>query len=137
MGTVTITAFYAGILAIILVVLSVRVVLVARLKSHVSLGDGGKDELLPIIRGQGNFTEYVPLAVLLMGYLEFTGSSANLIHGLGIALVVARILHPFGLQVERGPTVLRVVGAGVTWIVLLVAAIVAIMGFLSGGPPES
>ena len=137
MGTVTITAFYAGILAIILVVLSVRVVLVARVKTHVSLGDGGKDELLPVIRGQGNFIEYVPLALLLMGYLEFNGSSANLIHGLGIALVIARILHPFGLRLERGPTVPRVIGAGVTWIVLLVAAIAAIMGFLSGGSPEA
>ena len=61
MGNVAITAFYAGILAIILVVLSIRVVIVARAKAHVPFGDGGKDELKPIIRGQGNFIEYVPL----------------------------------------------------------------------------
>jgi uncharacterized membrane protein YecN with MAPEG domain len=135
MGTVIITAFYAGILAIILVVLSVRVV-VARVRRASSNEPraGGEDELLPVIRGQGNFIEYVPLAVVLMGFLEFTGSSTNLIHGLGIALVVARVLHPFGLRLEPGPTVLRAGGAVVTWIVLLIAAITAIQGFLSANP---
>ena len=64
---------------------------------------------------------------------EFTGSSTNLVHGLGIALVVARILHPLGLRLEAGPTVPRVIGTAVTWGVLIVGAIVAIIGFLSGG----
>ncbi len=136
MGSVTITAFYAGILAILLVILSVRVV-INRVKSRRSSEPqgGGEEALQPIIRGQGNFTEYVPFAVVLIGYLEFTGSSSDLIHGLGIALVIARVLHPFGLRVEPGPTVLRVVGAVVTWLVLLVAAITAIIGFVAGGTP--
>ena len=89
---------------LILVIPSVRVVVV-RIKVHRSFGDGGEDTLQPVIRGQGNFIEYVPLSLLLMGYLEFSGTYPYLIHGLGIALVVARILHPFGLQKDRGPTV--------------------------------
>jgi len=63
MASVAITAFYAGILAIILVALSIRVVIVARAKAHVPYGDGGKEELTPVVRAQANFVEYVPLAV--------------------------------------------------------------------------
>ncbi len=135
MGSVAITAFYAGILAIILIALSLRIVIVARAKAKVAFGDGGKDELTPVIRGQGNFIEYVPLALILIGYNEFNGASANLTHGLGIALVLARLAHPFGLQTGRGPTVPRVAGTVVTWLVLLVAAVVAIVDFLSKGAP--
>ena len=135
MGTIAITAFYAGILALILVILSVRVVVVRR-KVHRSFGDGGEDTLQPVIRGQGNFIEYVPLSLLLLGYLEFSGTHPYLIHGLGIALVVARILHPFGLQKDGGPTVPRVVGTVITWIVLVIVAVAAMIGFLFGDTPS-
>ncbi|MEM7405622.1 MAG: MAPEG family protein [Pseudomonadota bacterium] len=132
MGTISITAFYAGLLAIVLIALSVRVVIVARARAHVPYGDGGRDELTPVVRGQANFTEYVPLALLLIGYLEFTGSSSTLIHGLGAVLLAARVAHPFGLLVNRGPSVLRAIGTVATWLVLLVAAAAAIWQYVSG-----
>ncbi len=130
MASVAITAFYAGILAIILVALSIRVVIVARAKAHVPYGDGGREELTPVVRAQANFVEYVPLAVVLIGFLEFGGASEDLVHGLGIALVVARVVHPFGLRVGVGPSVPRVIGALTTWVVLLVAGVTAILDFL-------
>lgn len=133
MGSINITAFYAGILALILLALSVRVVIVARIKGHVALGTGGKDELLPVIRAQANFSEYVPLALLLMAFNEFSGSSSSLIHILGIALVVARIAHPFGLRLAGDPPLPRLVGFGLTFLVLLTAAVVAILRFFSAG----
>lgn len=132
MGTVTITAFYAGLLAIVLIALSIRVVIVARARAHVPFGDGGNDALTPVVRGQANFTEYVPLALLLIGFLEFTGSAPMFIHGLGGALLVARIVHPFGLIANRGPSVPRVIGTILTWLVVLVAAVAAIVRYLSG-----
>lgn len=135
MINVAITALYAGILALILIALSLRVIVVARARANVVYGDGGQAALTPVVRAQGNFTEYVPFALLLMGFLEATGSSANLIHGLGIALVIARILHPLGLRATSGPTFARVVGTVTTLGVLGVAAVFAIMRFLSGGMP--
>ena len=131
MGSVAITAFYAGILAIVLVFLSLRIIVVARARAHVAYGDGGKPELTPVVRAQANFTEYVPLSLLLIGYLEITGVSANLIHGLGATLVVARVLHPLGLRHPGGPNVLRILGTVTTILVLLVAALAAIAGYLS------
>lgn len=130
MASVAITAFYAGILAIILVALSIRVVIVARAKAHVPFGDGGQEELTPVVRAQANFAEYVPLAVLCIGFTEFGGASENLVHGLGIALVVARVVHPFGLRASVGPSIPRFIGTIVTWGVLLVAGVTAILGFV-------
>jgi uncharacterized protein len=66
---IPITALYAGVLGIILVLISVRVSVV-RGKFKVMFGDGGQESLMRAIRGQGNFVEYVPLALLLVGMVE-------------------------------------------------------------------
>jgi uncharacterized membrane protein YecN with MAPEG domain len=60
---------YAGLLALWLVVLSLRVIQ-ARRAARVSLGDGGNRALQRAIRGQANFAEYVPIALLLLLILE-------------------------------------------------------------------
>ncbi len=79
-------------------------------------------------RGQGNFIEYVPLAVILIGLTEMHGSPAWLIHALGITLVVARLLHPFGLSSEFELRLPRFLGATATWLVIAVGSAVSIWG---------
>ena len=86
------TAAYAAIFALLLVALSVHVIRL-RVANEVSLGDGGNDQLLRAIRGQGNFAEYVPLALVLMLAMELLGQPSWLIHGTGIALLAGRIAH--------------------------------------------
>ncbi|HLX81887.1 MAG TPA: MAPEG family protein [Burkholderiales bacterium] len=92
----TITPLYAGILAVSFFVLSIRVVAFRR--QGISLGDGGNPSMLRRIRGHGNFAEYVPFILLMMGFLEFSHFSSYLLHGLGIVLVVARLLHGYALS---------------------------------------
>ena len=121
-----ITSLYAGILGLLLVALSIRVVVVVRGKGNVGYGDGGQPSFATVVRGQGNFIEYVPLAIILMGIIELGGAGKTLLHALGAALVVARVLHPMGLREEPGPTLFRVVGTAGTWIILAVASGVAI-----------
>ena len=104
MGSILITSFYAAILAVLLVALSIRIVVVVRGKGNISLGDGGNPQHNVAIRGQANFIEYVPLAVLVIAFAEFNGTASWLIHAMGIALVGARLVHPFGLRPEPGPT---------------------------------
>ncbi|NNC55212.1 MAG: hypothetical protein HKO07_05785, partial [Pseudomonadales bacterium] len=53
-----ITLLYAGLLSILLLVLSYRVVQIRR--QGIALGDGGDLTLQRRIRAHGNFTEYVP-----------------------------------------------------------------------------
>jgi uncharacterized membrane protein YecN with MAPEG domain len=91
-----VTPIYAGLLAILFFVLSYRVIL---LRGHgASLGDGGNPALLRRIRAHGNFAEYVPFILLMMGMLELSHFSVYLLHALGIALVVARLLHGYALS---------------------------------------
>ena len=84
----TVTPLYAGILALLFFVLSIRVI---RMRgTGISLGDGGNPIMLRRIRGHANFAEYVPLILLMMGFLEVSHFPAYLLHGLGIVLVVSR-----------------------------------------------
>lgn len=128
---VPITAFYTGILALILVGLALPIGQ-ARLRAGVSILHGEDMTLATRIRRHANFTESVPLALILLAALELNGAGAGLVHGLGATLVVARIAHPLGLHHDNLRHPLRAVGAGLTTLVTLVAAIVAIWRFLAG-----
>lgn len=57
----TITMAYAGLLALMFVALSARVI-VRRRSAHAALGDGDDNDLSRRIRAHGNFAEYAPLA---------------------------------------------------------------------------
>lgn len=116
-----VTSLYAGGLGFILLALSLRVVHL-RMAHEVSLGDGGCSELLVAQRQQGNFVEYAPFALLLIGLLEAGGLEAWGLHALGASLVAARILHPFGLAPEFGLRGTRVVGSTATWAVLAISS---------------
>ena len=69
-----------GLSAFFLLALSLWVVL-GRAKLRVSHGDGGHDVLNRRIRAQGNFTEYVPMILLLAALLEGSGTGRTAIHG--------------------------------------------------------
>ena len=45
------------------------------------------------IRVHGNFAEYVPLALLLLLFMELQAQSRFLVHVLCIVLIAARLVH--------------------------------------------
>lgn len=116
-----VTPLYAGILVLWFVVMSARVVDIRR--RGISFGDNGDPAITRVVRAQGNFAEYVPVALLMMAFLEANRFSIYWLHALGIVLVVARLLHglalSFGWQRRTG----RMAGAGLTFIVLIVEAV--------------
>jgi uncharacterized membrane protein YecN with MAPEG domain len=112
---IPITAIFAGLLALMLVGVSVRVTWL-RTRKKIDFHDGGDPELARAIRVQGNFTEYVPMALALMGLIEWTGAAPWIVYVLGIALVAARVVHAWGLYAGAFPG--RVIGTSVTWIVV-------------------
>jgi uncharacterized membrane protein YecN with MAPEG domain len=117
-----VTPLYAGLLVFWFLVLSIRVIR-RRGQDKVSLGDGGNPGMLRVIRAQANFAEYVPLALLLMAILELSRFSIYLLHGLGITLLAARLLHGYALSFTQKFMFGRVAGAGLTFLVLAVAAV--------------
>lgn len=122
--TPSITLFYAGLSALVLVGLSWRVVALRR-KHQVGIGTGSVNALERAVRAHANFCEYVPLALLVIGLLELSGAPAALVHGLGAALVIGRVLHAVGLNRTAGISQGRFVGTALTWLVLLVGGGVA------------
>jgi uncharacterized membrane protein YecN with MAPEG domain len=125
-----VTPLYAGLLTLWFVLLSVRVVNLRR--RGITFGDSGDIGVTRVIRAQANFAEYVPLALLLMGFLEVTRYSIYLLHALGVILVVARFLHglalSFGWQVRFG----RVSGSALTFIVLLIESVLCLYQGIRG-----
>ena len=91
------SSIYASILALWIVWLSIRVVKLRR-KKKVALGDGGDSELLAAIRTQGNATEYLPIALILLILLELNEGYYILIHLAGLALLAGRLLHQRALE---------------------------------------
>jgi hypothetical protein len=114
----TITPLYAGILAIVFFALSLRVIAV---RGRVSLGDGGDPVVLRRMRGHANFAEYVPLILLLMGFLELNQAPARLLHGMGLTLLAARLLHGYALSFTQKFVFGRFFGTFLTLGLLLVA----------------
>ncbi len=114
----TITPLYAGLLAFWFLVLSVRVV---QQRGHgVSLGHGDDQVLLRRIRAHGNFAEYVPLILVLMGMLELGGLNKMVLHALGATLLVARLLHGIALSFTEKWKFGRFWGTLLTFILLVV-----------------
>ncbi len=118
-----ITALCAGIMGVLGVFLAGHVGSY-RGKAKVGIGDGENPELICRIRKQGNYTEYVPLALIVLGLLEMSGAAGNMaIAIMGALLVISRILHPLGLKADGAPTTCRMLGMLGTLPVILVASV--------------
>jgi uncharacterized protein len=125
-----VTPLYAGVLTLLFILLSMRVVQFRQ--KGIPLGDGGDPKMLRVVRGHANFAEYVPLALLLMAILELSRTSLYLLHALGIALIVSRLLHGYALSYTAKFRFGRVWGAALTFVVLAVEAVLCIWQGLQG-----
>lgn len=125
-----ITPLYAGLLAFLFLTLSWRVIQLRQ--RGIPLGDGNDPTMLRRIRGHGNFSEYVPLILLMMGFLELGHASGYLLHGLGIALVVARLLHGYALSFTDRSRFGRTAGAALTFVVMGVSGVLCLLQAIRG-----
>jgi uncharacterized protein len=115
----------AGAAAILHVWLSLRV---SRLRRplKVAVGDGGHEILLRRIRAHANFAENVPLFLILLFLLEFATGGTLWLWGAAILFILGRIAHAFGMD-RPGANPMRVIGIGLSWIVILGLGIFAIV----------
>jgi uncharacterized protein len=115
------TAPYFTALGLMAIMNSIRVVQL-RIKHRISLGDGGHEDLIRAIRIFGNFTEYVPLGLVLLAALEFVQAPVWYMHICGALLLIGRILHAIGL-LGKGSTPPRVIGMVLTYIMLTLSSV--------------
>jgi len=122
-----ITALYAGILMIFALALSFKAG-GFRGKTGVSVlfGEPVNMDLAERVRVHQNFLEYVPMAIILMGIIELNGGNATFLHVFGVVLIISRIAHAIGLRHDNMGHPGRVIGAGGTALISVVAALYAL-----------
>ncbi|MFK0167148.1 MAPEG family protein [Rhizobium sp. NPDC090279] len=119
MATFPITSVFAAFFAVALVALSFPISL-RRLKVGDMIGESADEVLRRRIRAQGNFTEYVPLGVILLALVEAQAAPSAVVLAIGIILVIGRILHASGMLSSSGP--IRGFGMIFTYLALVVPA---------------
>ena len=103
------TAIYAAILTFVYVKLTLNVINLRR-QNEVSLGDGGREDLQQAIRSHGNFAEYVPLGLILLGCLEANHIHWTIVLLLGGVFTVGRLFYAKAFLEATPNTELRVKG---------------------------
>ncbi len=136
-----ITLLTAGVLALLFLLLSYRVIR-QRLATGASLGDGagtvamGEERnaspLFVASRTQANFAEYVPLSLVLLLLLELVGAPTWAVGTLAGMLVAGRLMHPIGM-LRPAPNPFRAGGILLQWLMLAAGAVYALLlGAMTG-----
>jgi hypothetical protein len=120
----SITATWLAVLALLYAGLAIQVVSLRR-KNRAGFGDADNAQLRSAIRAHAHFAEYVPIIALMVAMLEMSGLPQAGIHALMATLLVARLLHPFGMYARPGSWLFRVGrvwGMTLTMIVMIACA---------------
>ncbi|MFN0039484.1 MAG: MAPEG family protein [Burkholderiales bacterium] len=131
---IPVTSFYAALLALLFVWLSVRTLRLRR-SLRITIGDAGNPQMLRAMRVHSNFAEYVPLSLIALLLLEMQGTAAWLMHVLGVCLLFGRLSHAYGVGQSNETFQFRVTGMALTFTTLVAAALyllsVAIIALVS------
>jgi uncharacterized membrane protein YecN with MAPEG domain len=114
-------ALYAGLNLLILLGLAINVSR-HRIRLKIATGGGGNALMERIVRVHGNAVEYIPPMLLALLMLALVGAPALLVHALGAAFTLGRVLHAVGYTQRAMVNVGRGLGMMLTWGSLLIAA---------------
>lgn len=92
MDSLPITATTTLVLALWMTLLTVRVILKRR-SDGIAHGDGDDKGMLKRIRAHANATEQIPIALIMMGLVEFGGSPSGWLWAMALVLVAGRVIH--------------------------------------------
>lgn len=123
-----VTAFYAALLGLLFVVLSVRTLRLRR-RLGITVGDSGNPAMLRAMRVHANFAEYVPLCLLLTGFVEAQGAPAVVVHIVGACLLLGRVSHAYGVGQQAERFGFRVFGMAMTLSTIVVTSVYLLFCF--------
>ena len=124
-----ITPLYAAIIALIFVGLSFRTLLLRR-RLGIAIGTGEDPKLTRAMRVHSNFAEYVPIALILIFFLEQTTYTTVWVHVLCLGLIVGRLSHAYGVSQVNENYRFRVFGMILTLGTLISASSRLIISYL-------
>ncbi len=125
MNDLHITLLSAALAALICFWLAMRCGSV-RTKEKIMHGDGGHALLMQRMRAQANFTEYTPLALVLILALDLAGQDGWALGLAALAFMLGRVLHAIGMDSAEFAKA-RMIGMILTMPVLLGLALAAIL----------
>ncbi|MGB7318087.1 MAG: MAPEG family protein [Planktotalea sp.] len=117
-----VTSIYAGLIALIFIILSLRVIRYRR-GNRISLGDAGDISLLKRMRAHANCAEYAPIGLLLLALVELSTAPVLAVHILGAMLLIGRALHAWGFSASPPVMGARVLGTVLTLSMILLSAL--------------
>ncbi len=95
-----VTALYAALLTVVMIWLAIEVIKQRRI-NLVAHADGGVESLQIARSAQSNAMDYIPITVILMGLLEVNGAGVWLIHVIGVAFILGRVIHAKGILAKN------------------------------------
>jgi len=122
----TVTPVYATLLGLLFIALSLRTIRLRR-RHQVAVGDGNNSELRRAMRVHANFAEYVPLALLLIFFVELDGTPKWWVHALALVLLGGRLAHAWGVSQTRENFRYRVFGMVLTFGVISAAGLTILL----------
>ncbi len=124
-----ITPLYAALFALMYIVLSIGVIRV-RSGDKVALGYKDNKELETVVRIHGNFSEYVPLLLILFWFVESITMNNQLVFILGCVLLLCRVAHVIGMRDPKKYLILRQLGIIGTFVIILICSLYLVWWYL-------
>ncbi len=119
-----VSPIYASILIGLIIFLAYRVTTFRRAEG-VALGDEkGSKAMRSAVRAHANAVENIPAALVLLLMLELNHLNPIITHAFGVALVLSRFAHAYGLSKRNGPSKGRFYGTLITWVTMLAMVII-------------
>jgi uncharacterized membrane protein YecN with MAPEG domain len=112
---------YASLLGFLFFYLSIRTIGLRR-RLKIAIGDQANQEMLRAMRVHSNFSEYVPLTLILIYLVEIQGANQLLVHLLGASLLVGRLIHSYGVSKVNEDFKIRVTGMAFTFTAMLTSS---------------
>jgi len=120
---------YAAAISLMFVALTFRTVLL-RNQLGVLVGSGESRKLARAIRVHSNFAEYVPIALILLYFLELGSDTKTWIHIPCMLLLLGRILHAYGVSQVKENIRFRIAGMFLTLSCIISSSIRLILSSL-------
>lgn len=117
-----VTTILVSLLSLMFVWLSMQVIK-RRRQFRVLIGTGGQQELEWAIRAQANFSEYVPLALVLFACAEYNKTDWKVLSIFAATLICGRLIHAYGFLIARENLGFRVKGMMLTFSTIIALSI--------------
>jgi uncharacterized membrane protein YecN with MAPEG domain len=120
-----ISTLLASIIAIWLLILSVRVIALRGVSflKFFSFNNFGEESLQRAVRAQGNLIEYAPIFLTLLFIAEYNGAHPHMLYMTATLFMIARLMHGVAFGFMKYSPFLRVSGTLLTFLCILILSI--------------